>query len=195
MNEVLARRALLLLEQAQELLSEALETQTGGGSDENSPVNPVRPTEQAVIWGRDGLSGTGDPRRPSASHHEVREGLVTAVHTQVHVLPEKAYRCTSVSVIDEQSAGGRHVAYVGQVGGAETVALFTGYGGGLTFDNTLYHAAREEVVIDGGFDPPDLGPLAIALVDSQGNILSDVVASLGLPGRHHVCYVIEFSRR
>ena len=66
---------------------------------------------------------------------------------------------------------------------------------GPRFDSFIRHTPRQEIVIDGAFDPPNLGPLAIALIDSSGRIISDVVASLGLPGRHHVCYEITFERR
>lgn len=186
MDEIKARRALLLMEQATQVLREAL--------DEDGGLVDPQP-ETSVIWGRDGLTGAGDPRATTARSHASVDGKITCVWTQVHVLPDKPYRCTHVSVIGEASAGGQHVAIVAQRGGSEQVALFTGYGGDLDFDSIMVHAPGREIIIDGGFTPPNLGPLAIALVDENGYLLSDVVASLGLPDNHHVNFVIEFTKR
>ena len=165
------------------------------------PVPPIitppviAPPSAAVIYGRDNYTDDADPRSANTRQHLVSDGKVLAVHLQVHTQPDRPYKATAVRLIDENNAGGNHVARIAQVGSAEMVGLFLGYGGGLTFDSFIRHAPRQEIVIDGAFDPPNLGPLAIALIDSSGRIISDVVASLGLPGRHHVCYEIVFERR
>ena len=73
--------------------------------------------------------------------------------------------------------------------------LFTGYRGRTdTFDEAL-DINGDEAVITSKFEPPNLGPLAIALVDAQGVVVSDVVASLGLPWGRHVSYEITFAER
>lgn len=165
------------------------------------PVPPIitppviAPPGAAVIYGRDNYTDDADPRSANTRQHLVSDGKVLAVHLQVHALPDRPYRATAVRLIDENNAGGNHVARITQVGSAEMVGLFLGYGGGLTFDSYIRHTPRQEVVIDGAFAPPNLGPLAIALIDFSGRIISDVVASMGLPGRHHVCYEIVFERR
>ena len=185
MNTVELRRALLLMEQANQIVRDVL----------GSEGVPPQPTQEApVIWGRDGLTGIGDPRDASASRHASDASGVIAVHTQVHVLPQAPYRVTAVRVIGEREAGGRHIATVTQNGGSEQVGLFTGYGGGLSFEGMLRHQPGQEIVISNKFTPPELGPLAIALIDSQGAMISDVVASLGLPNCH-VCYAITVERR
>lgn len=165
------------------------------------PVPPIitppviAPPSAAIIYGRDNYTDDADPRSANTRQHLVSDGKVLAVHLQVHALPDRPYRATAVRLIDENNAGGNHVARITQVGSAEMVGLFLGYGGGLTFDSYIRHTPRQEVVIDGAFAPPNLGPLAIALIDFSGRIISDVVASMGLPGRHHVCYEIVFERR
>ena len=165
------------------------------------PVPPIiappviSPPGAAVIYGRDNYTDDADPRSANTRQHLISDGKVLAVHLQAHTLPDRPYRSTAVRLIDENNAGGNHVARIAQVGSAEMVGLFLGYGGGLTFDGYIRHTPRQEIVVDGAFDQPNLGPLAIALIDSSGRIISDVVASLGLPGRHHVCYEIIFEKR
>lgn len=158
-----------------------------------SPVSP--PSGTIRVYGRDGYTDAQDPRAQSARGHADINGVVIGVHLQVHTQPSQPWRARYVEVIGEGDAGGRHVAYVDQLSGHENVALFTGYNGEIDkFDAAINHVAGQEIVIDGRFDPPNLGPLAIALV-RDGKIISDVVASLGLPSGHHVCYKIIFERR
>lgn len=184
-------RALALVSEAQKILL----AEVGSGPTTPVIVPPTPIAEEPVVYGRNSFTNINDPRAQNARRHWSNNGKVLAVHLQVHVLPDKLYRVTDVKLIDENEAGGNHYACVFQQGGSARVGLFMGYGGGLSFDGHLDHAPGQEVIIDGDFDPPDLGPLAIALIDDQGNIISDVVASLGLPFRHHVCYEMAFSRR
>lgn len=183
-------RALALVSEAQRILLAEV-----GGPTTPVIVPPTPIAETPVIYGRDSFTNVNDPRAQNARRHWSNGGKVLAVHLQVHVLPDKPYRVTDVKLIDENDAGGNHYARVLQTSGSERVALFMGYGGGLDFDGHLDHAPGQEVIIDGDFNPPDLGPLAIALIDKDGNIISDVVASLGLPFRHHVCYEMTFDKR
>ena len=146
---------------------------------------------------------TIDPRAANASHHGTdAAGKVEAVHITVHQTPGAVYRCTHVSVIGEAEAQGKPIAYVsvfnrsGQYVEDARIVLATGYQGGLTFDEVIVvqndHQPRE-IVIANPFSPPSLGPLAIYVADPADNrhIVSDVVASLGLPGNRHVGYSIE----
>ena len=184
-------RALALVSEAQKILLAEV-----GGEPTTPVIMPPTPiVEEAIVYGHNSFTNVNDPRAQNARRHWSNNGKVLAVHLQVHVLPDKPYRVTDVKLIDENEAGGNHYARVLQQGGSARVGLFMGYGGGLDFDGHLDHAPGQEVIIDGDFNPPDLGPLAIALIDEQGNIISDVVASLGLPFRHHVCYEMTFSRR
>lgn len=165
--------------------------------------------DQAVILIRGTMSNpvspvlTMDPRSANASHHGTdAAGKVEAVHVTVHQTPGAVYRCTHVSVIGEVEAQGKPIAYVsvfnrsGQYVEDARIVLATGYQGGLTFDEVIAvqndHQPRE-VVISSVFEPPNLGGLAIYVADPGDNwrIISDVVASLGLPGNRHVGYSIE----
>ncbi len=144
-----------------------------------------------------------DPRTATARQHAKDEqGLVTGVHLTVHEQPSTRYRCTRAHVLGEQQHGarGRHVAFINAppasagAGSGARVALCYPYGGGVAFEHVEPQAGRE-VVITNKFWPPALGPLAIALVDDAGNIISDVAASLGLPGGSHICFELDFVER
>lgn len=190
MNEIKARQALLLQQQAARLLEEAL-SESGGIIEPPKPP----PVEKPVVYGRNSYTDSHDPRDSSANHHGNNNGRITAVHTQVHVLPKKLFRCTGVRVIGEGTeAAGQHIAKVYQ-SGSELVGLFVNYGGEVDgLQLVQAHDAGREIIISSKFNPPNLGGLAIAIVDSFG-IASDVVASLGLPYGHHVSYEISFERR
>ena len=125
-----------------------------GEADSAKPPLPAQ-NDLPVIWGRDGLTGTDDPRMESASTHRMVDGKVEGVHLQVHVLPQTRYRIQSVEVIGESMAGGRTIAWVKQPS-MEDVGLFMGYGGKTEeLSNPLRHGAGQEIVVANPFNPPD----------------------------------------
>lgn len=160
-------------------------------SVKDAPANPF------IIPGKTQVSEQDDdPRAPNCRFHSPENEAVTGVWLTVHKNPQAKYKCYMVRLIDETQSGGRHVAYVSGVDPADTVILGTGYGGSAgKYDARLQHSAGQEIVIDGKFSPPALGPLAIFVQDGSGTIVSDQVASLGLPHGHHVSYAIDFQKR
>ena len=55
--------------------------------------------------------------------------------------------------------------------------------------------ADNKHMITSVFNPPDIGPLALCVRNAAGEIISDVVGGLGLPGGRHVGYVVTFVAR
>lgn len=147
-----------------------------------------------------------DPRAPSAARHSVDStGLVDGVWLAVHPTPGALYRCTNVYVIGEGSAPdraqGKAIAYVsvGDRNGQRAtprVVLATGYQGvPAGFDSLLdvkFDKDPIEIPIGSAFSPPNLGPLAIFVADETGHPISDVVASLGLPGGRPLGFSMSF---
>lgn len=141
-----------------------------------------------------------DPRRKSAQFHTLDEdtGKVLGVHLTVHERADTAFKCASVRVLGEEEARGQTVARVsfeGDLNDGVFLGLLTGYSGsGDRFAERLA-LSNWEAVITNKFNPPNLGPLAIALITEDGVIVSDVVGSLGLPYGRHVSYEISFRWR
>ena len=162
---------------------------TGGSVGNDKPVQAQR-----VDYGKNGYTDANDPRSDSARRHSADGQPCDACWLIVHADPAKQYRCKSVRVIGEVEGGGKHVAWVHQPG-YETVILATGYNGDInSFDQRIEHAAGQEVVLNGKFIKPNLGPLAIFL-QRNGQIVSDVIGSIGLPNGSHICIEAVFSER
>lgn len=140
-----------------------------------------------------------DVRSDSARDHTVdKSGRVTGVHLTVHDLPTSPFKATLVSVLGEDRSGGQTVARIKVVddsGSGLRPVLFTGYRGNTESFDEMIEVNGYVAVIASKFDPPNLGPLAIGLVDQYGRMQSDLVGSLGLPWGRHVSFDIEFVRR
>ena len=148
----------------------------------------------AVAYGKDGYTDAYDPRAENARRHSEEGKPCDACWLIVHANTQKQYRCKSVRVLGEVEGGGKHVAWVHQPG-TESVVLATGYNGDdHSFDQRILHAAGQELVINGKFIKPALGPLAIFL-ERNGQIISDVIGSIGLPNGSHLCYEVVFEAR
>jgi hypothetical protein len=50
-------------------------------------------------------------------------------------------------------------------------------------------------MITNGFNPPDLGPLALFVGAADGTPISDIVGGLGLPWNRHVCFRATWRER
>lgn len=183
-----------------------------GGCDSNCCGGNVtlvekQTTEQAVIYGKGGMAGGDDPRQESArGHKQDANGKIIGMHVNVHVLPNTLYRCTNVAVISEEASKGQTVCFVsvknknGQVAANERVVLATGYNGEVDKWDAILDPGNGNIPVQhmlsgAGFNPPNLGPLAVFVADSQGKPISDVVANLGLPYKRHVNVVIELQER
>ena len=143
-----------------------------------------------------------DVRTESArDHSEDAAGRVTGVHLTVHENKLFRYAANFVDVLGEDRSEGKTVAWVKLAGDAKPdgvkPALLIGYQGNdwAFIDGMVMKEFGDDLVITNKFEPPNLGPLAVALVDEQGAIVSDVVGSLGLPWGRHVCFDIVFHDR
>lgn len=135
-----------------------------------------------------------DPRATNCRFHSPANDPTTGVWLTYHKVNGVKYWLESVELVNEADAGGRHFITVIQPDGLE-VALATGYNGGIEhFDAIIKHAPGQDLILDGHGEPPNLGPYAVFLLDGQGRLASDVIASFMLPWGHHVCYVCKFVR-
>lgn len=175
---------------AEAVLADALDLMVPNSDDVDVPIIDGRFKD----YGVNGYTDSNDPRQPSAQRHSV-DRPHSSIHTTVHQMREADYRVVSVEAYGEPDSrgGGRHVAYVTTpIGFNGSVVLATGYKGIPTdFDDYIKHVPGQEVVIDGKFSLPNLGPLAIFLMDGN-RIVSDVVGNLGLPDGDHMSFKIVF---
>jgi hypothetical protein len=113
-------------------------------------------------------------------------------------MAERPWQCKSVRLIDEIEAKGQTVIRNSFEGAsAAEVFLCTDYQGVPDdYDEVIPDTSgKGELVMAGDgckFAPPNLGPLAVIAGENQ---MSDVVASLGLPGGHHVGFAITWGLR
>ena len=176
-----------------------------------TPGSPAA-LEVETCYGCGGATGPNDPRQANARAHGTdASGLVTAVWLTVHTKPSTRYRCVNAYLIDEHQAKGQTVILIavkrkdGTVAN-ERVLLATGYNGNPDkFDDLLEPGNAfvpvQHIMADAhtgkgcSFFPPDLGPLAIFVAGANDRVDSDVVGNLGLPGSHHVSFMIEYQER
>lgn len=183
-NWKLINRAVLLNRQGNEeealkLLEQAIEF--------DSPDS--EPDVEYHDYGLNSYTDAYDVRGENAKFHKVDE----SVHLIVHQGPYP-YRVDYVNAIgDKNDNGGKHVAHVYTPTSFKgEVILATGYQGNPdSFDQEISHSIGQEIVINGKFSLPNLGPLAIYLKEN-GERVSEVVGNLGLPDGHHFSYAIYF---
>lgn len=171
-----------LIQQAVELLIQAL--------NETGTPTPIPDNKEYHDYGVNSYTDSLDPRGPHAKSHVDNE----SIHLTVHQGNNK-YKVQYVdSIWDKHGNGGKHIARVNVPQGFNgQIVLATGYQGGTSkFDSEILHSPGQEVVIDGKFTPPALGPLAIYLKEN-GVRVSDIVGNIGLPKGNHVSYVINFT--
>lgn len=148
----------------------------------------------------------GDPRADNCkSYLQDVAGKVLGVELRWHEWPASVYALKSAILIDEATAQGRHVATVwvedkNGVPVAARVGLSWPYNGSpLGMPNVAWPGGNNNApvdhVISNGYNPPALGPLAIAVYSQDGQIISDVIGGLGLPHGHHVCFDLIFRER
>lgn len=162
------------------------------------------PVEPGInkIYGRDSYTDANDPRGLDCRSHQYQNGKPVAVHLQVHVTPSKAFRCQSVELLLEDNSSNVYFQVLDRNGmplpGLEA-RLFSPYSGYAdNFQSTWAAPASPYSIFmgrDSKFAEPNLGPIAAGLVDDQGNIISDVVGSMGLSRGEHMSYRVTFVRR
>jgi len=116
------------------------------------------------------------------------------------------FELISCALIDERAAQGTTIATV-EVLDKNNITTYVRcalcypwdtWAVGAKFQNALLpgnaHVPYEHVITN-GYNPPNRGPLAIAIINANGNVISDVIAGLGLPLNRHVGYHIVFRER
>lgn len=185
---------------AELLLKQAMGCEPGCCSGEVTLVEkPVG--EQAVIFGKGGFTGPGDPRTPACQRHETKDGKPIAVHTAVLVQPQTRYRCTLVDLIPGDQSCQIYVEVFDRSGNAASktnTRQLTGWSESTSYDELLDAPASPGSLPMGRgskFWPPALGGSGACMVDGSGKIDSDIVGSLGLPAGEHVSYRVVFKER
>jgi hypothetical protein len=146
-----------------------------------------------------------DPRDQNCRRFAETEGMVTGVELVHAPRPGTKYELVKATLIDERAAQGNTVAsiFVKDRDGYDVVsancwlawpwkgdvAQFEGRGRPGNPNYPIQH------MITNAFNPSQQGPLAIYIGDGAGNIDSDVIGGLGLPGGHHVCFQLIYRER
>lgn len=121
-------------------------------------------------------------------------GKVVGVSLQV-IAAGTRYRVKELMLLDEHMAQGRTVAFTSVLHSgiptAVPVTLAWPFNGNKHLPEGVTHVAPVELVIPNGYNPPNLGPLAI-YVGNKGQPESPIVGGLGLPLNRHVCYRVVF---
>ena len=122
-------------------------------------------------------------------------GKVVGVDLKFDPHPDPQYRLVKVELRDEYRAMGNTVATcrVEDADGfvsAQQVTLAWPYPDLTEF--AMPGNPNGEHTIPNSYNPPKRGPLALAIWDRQGGIISDVIGGLGLPESHHVSFVVTF---
>lgn len=135
-----------------------------------------------------------------------RDGLTRGVELIHRINSTARYELLRVDLADEAAVGvgGNTVALVAVVDKAglsvltARVALcypWTPAMAGLVFEHAILPGNPSypyQHIITNVYWPPSLGPLAIAILDAAGNVISDVIGGLGLPKGHHVSFAMTF---
>jgi hypothetical protein len=144
-------------------------------------------------------AGMADPRAANCRGFQLGpDGRVTGVELQYREVAGSRYQLISASLIDEAQAQGNTVATCNVVDAnglpvSAPVYLAWPWPG---LDNRLLPGNPDNRhMITNGYNPPNIGPLALYVGDSKGNPISDVIGGLGLPLRRHVSYALVWRER
>ena len=116
---------------------------------------------------------------------QMENGKVVGIDLDVIEVPDSKYKVSELSLIDENEAKGKVIAYCDSP--SQLYLCFPYRKGQTTFANEI--PVGKEVVISNGYNPPDYGWLAIKTEEG------DIVGGLGLPYNRHVSFNIKFERQ
>ncbi len=148
-----------------------------------------------------------DPRAENCRRFAVdAANKVTGVALTHLPAPTAKYELVKAELIDEETARGQTVAGVHVLDAAGLPCQvqcylawpWQGWQHPNRFENKLLPGNTDypyQHMITNKFDPAGPGPLAIFVGDRDGNVLSDVIAGLGLPAGRHVGYTLVFRER
>ena len=142
-----------------------------------------------------------DPRTENArAFHTNAAGLVDGVQLIYEERPYTTYQLVQARLVDEGAAAGNTVAKFVVVDCygtpiSENVWLAWAYPAMLDGKALPGNQNNEHMVSGLPYSPPDIGPGALYVGDSQGRINSDVIGGLGLPFKRHVSYYLAWRKR
>ena len=148
-----------------------------------------------------------DPRAENCRQFAMQDGKVAGVNLSYLPSPTAKYELAKVSLVDEDTAQGQIVATVTVLDRENLPAQvqcylawpWQGWQFPAHFENTGLPGNANvpyQHMITNKYDPnQQQGPLAICIGDRDGNVLSDVIGGLGLPGARHVGYQLVFRER
>lgn len=139
-----------------------------------------------------------DPRAENCRGFATSNGLVTGVLLQVDAHPATPYELLKVELIDEGAAGGTTVAtcvVLDRNGVQMGERVYLAWPWPNLTEHALPGNPNGQHWIGNGYAPPNLGPLALYVGDTEGKPISDVVGGLGLPHDRHVSYRATWQER
>ena len=149
-----------------------------------------------------------DPRSENARAFATDSAnRVTGVKLTVKPAPSTKWELVRASLVDENAAQGNIVATV-QVIDKDGISASVNCYLAWPWENWQFPNGFENKLLPGApsipyqhmitntYNPASKsGPLAIYIGDGHGNVQSDVIGGLGLPGGRHVCYHLIFRER
>lgn len=140
-----------------------------------------------------------DPRAENCKAFKVNaDNQVIGVELQYREMPETQYRLVSVELIDEPSAKGNTVATYA-VYNAEnrptSAPVRLAWPWPDLQHSLLSGNPNNQHMITNGYNPPQVGPLAMYVSNASGGPISDIIGGLGLPYNRHVCYSMSWVDR
>jgi hypothetical protein len=141
-----------------------------------------------------------DPRSENArAFHVNGAGQVDGVELCYQELPGSKYQLVQARLIDEASAGGNTIArfaVVDRYGTPVSENVYLAWPWPALGDGRLLPGNQNsEHMVANSYSPPERGPLAIYVGDSQAHAISDLIGCLGLPFKRHVSYYLAFRER
>ena len=142
-----------------------------------------------------------DPRTDSARDH-IRDnsGKITGVFLTVHRYAFRTpvkFKVTYADVLGEDRSQGKHIMNI-RLRGKNTQGyrpvLLTGSNGDFGSYDEIIEGKAGEFIIGNKFEPPNLSFLSCAIMDSNNNIVSEMVSGMGLPWGRHVSFVVEYEQ-
>lgn len=140
-----------------------------------------------------------DPRAENCRGVAAYGGQVTGVELVFRPMPSTQYELLRAELIDEAAAAGNTVANCVVL---DKNGVQTGERVWLAWPWPELGAGRmlpgnpnNQHMITNGYTPPNLGPLALYVGDSEGEPISDVIGGVGLPWNRHVCFRMTWRER
>ena len=127
------------------------------------------------------------------------QGRVTGVYLEYVPVPSARYELVRAELIDEAAARGNTVAIftvLDAMGLPTAEKVYLAWPWPALDEGRLLPGNQDgQHMIINGYSPPELGPLAMYVGDSAGEVISDMIGGLGLPDNHHVSFRLTWKER